>query len=215
MYKLFLFDFDGTLLNSDPMLKVTFEELYKKFKPDFHPDDSHYFEFSGPPIKETLKKQFPELDQEMILKEFRDLSYINYDLYTEVYPYVFDVLKVLKEKGIAFGMVTNKARKATNKALKLFGLETYLDYVITSDDVDNQKPNPEGIFKAMEHFGITNKKDVLYIGDSIYDLKTADNSGVDFGYVLWSPRKLPLDAKIDVKIKDYLTFAEEIKNGKV
>ena len=63
----------------------------------------------------------------------------------------------------------------------------------------------------MEHFGIKNKDDVIYIGDGMFDYLTAKNAGVNFGYVTWSPRAIALDAKIDVEIDSYSEFAEEIK----
>ena len=82
-------------------------------------------------------------------------------------------------------------------------------FCVCADEVTNLKPAPDGIYIAMKHFGITNKDDVLYIGDSIFDYLTAKNAGVDFGFVSWSPRKLPKDAKIDLLINDFKEFAKD------
>ena len=79
-----------------------------------------------------------------------------------------------------------------------------------ADDVKELKPAPEGIFKAMEHFGVKNKEDVIYIGDCYTDYISAHNAGVDFGYIAWSPRPIKDDIEIDVKIDNYARFAEEI-----
>ena len=83
------------------------------------------------------------------------------------------------------------------------------------NDVKELKPIPEGTFKAMKDFDVSNKDEVLYIGDSMFDYLTAVNAGVKFAYVSWSPRKLEKDAKIDIIIKDYKDFAEKIKNEEI
>ena len=40
-YKLYLFDLDGTLIDSDRMIIETFREIYAKYRPGFNPDDEH------------------------------------------------------------------------------------------------------------------------------------------------------------------------------
>ena len=77
-YKLYLFDLDGTLLDSDKMIIETFRELYKIYRPDFHPDDSHILQFSGPQIRESLAKEFPNEDLEKMLSEYQ--PYLRYQL---------------------------------------------------------------------------------------------------------------------------------------
>ena len=86
-YKLYLFDLDGTLFDSDPMLVETFHYLYKKYKPaDFVIDEDKIITFSGPQIKDTLNQEFPELDQDMLLQEWRVESVKNYPLFTKLFP---------------------------------------------------------------------------------------------------------------------------------
>ena len=200
-YKLYIFDLDGTLLDSDKMLIETFHYLYKIYKPaDYVIDDNKIITFSGPQIRDTLLKEFPELDQEKMLKEWRVESVKNYPKFTKLFPGSIELLSTLVEKGIPTAIYTNKHRFATDEAFKLFGISKLNLYSLAGDETPKLKPAPDGIFECMKHFGITDKSEVIYIGDTVYDYDTAMNAGVDFGLVDWTPRKLPENAKISVKI---------------
>ena len=210
-YKLYLFDLDGTLLDSDQMLVETFHYLYKVYKPkDFVVDEKKIITFSGPPIRITLANEFPELDQEELLKIWRRESIKNYPLFTKLFPGALEILSTLVEKKIKCAIVTNKHRVAADEAFKLFGIADLGIWSVSGDDIKEQKPSPEGIFLAMDHFGINDKKDVIYIGDSVYDARTAENAGVDFGLVSWTPRKLPEDSKITCKIDSFSDLARSL-----
>ena len=210
-YKLYLFDLDGTLLDSDQMLVETFQYLYKVYKPkDFVVDEKKIITFSGPPIRITLKQEFPELDQEELLKIWRKESIKNYPLFTKLFPGSLEMLSTLVEKNYKVAIVTNKHRAAADEAFKLFGIADLGIWSVSGDDIKEQKPAPEGIYLAMDHFGIKDKKDVVYIGDSVYDAKTAENAGVDFALVSWTPRKLPENAKISWKIDSYSSLVRSL-----
>ena len=210
-YKLYLFDLDGTLLDSDQMLVETFHYLYKVYKPkDFVVDEKKIITFSGPPIKITLANEFPELDQEELLKVWRKESIKNYPLFTKLFPGALEILSTLVEKDIKCAIVTNKHRHAADEAFKLFGIADLGIWSVSGDDIKEQKPSPEGIFLAMDHFGIKDKNEVIYIGDSVYDARTAENAGVDFGLVSWTPRKLPEDCKITWKIDSFSDLARSL-----
>ena len=210
MYDLILFDLDGTLLDSDQMIIETFKELYPIYRPNYHPSIEHILSFSGPQITETLKKEFPDLDQEMMLKEFRERSTRNYDKYSKLYPGVEEMLKTLCKKNVKFGVVTNKHRYATNYTYSLFKINDLIPFTICADEVKNLKPAGDGILQCMKHFGVNDKEKVLYVGDGQIDYLTAKNAGVKFGYVDWSTRKLDQDAKVDLHIQNYQQFLEEI-----
>lgn len=209
-YKLYLFDLDGTLIDSDQMLIETFRELYSIYRPSYHPSDDYIRQFSGPQITETLKKEFPDLDQKAMMNEYRERSRKYYDQYVHMFPDAKELLETLNKRGICFAVITNKHKYATEYTYKLLGLEHLNIFSICADDVKMLKPAPEGIEKAMEHFGVKNKNEVIYVGDCYTDFISAHNAGVDFGYIAWSPRPMGKDAKIDVKIENYSRFAEEI-----
>ena len=210
-YKLYLFDLDGTLLDSDQMIIETFHYLYKKYKPkDFVMDEKKLLTFSGPPIRISLKQEFPEIDQDELLKVWRKESIKNYPIYTKLFQGSLEILSTLMEKKFYVAIVTNKHRVAADEAFKLFGIADLGIYSVSGDDIKEQKPSPEGIFLAMKHFGIVDKNDVIYIGDSIYDSMTAENAGVDFALVSWTPRKLPENSKITWKIDSFSNLARSL-----
>lgn len=209
-YKLYLFDLDGTLIDSDQMLIETFHELYAKYRPGFYPDDDYIRQFSGPQITETLKKEFPNEDQTVMLDEYRNRSKKYYDQYVRLFPKAYELLEKLAKNNIPFAIITNKHRYATKYTYELLDLEKFDIFSVCADDVKNLKPAADGIYKAMEHFGIKNKDDVIYIGDCYTDYLSSKNAGVNFGYIAWSPRPIKGEIKIDINIKDYGSFAEDI-----
>ncbi len=209
-YKLYLFDLDGTLIDSDQMLIETFHELYVKYRPGFLPSDDYIRQFSGPQITETLRNEFPDEDQTVMLDEYRNRSKKYYDQYVRLFPKAYELLEKLAKNNIPFAIITNKHRYATKYTYELLDLEKFDIFSVCADDVKNLKPAADGIYKAMEHFGIENKDDVIYIGDCYTDYLSSINAGVNFGYIAWSPRPIKGEIKIDVNIKDYGTFAEDI-----
>ena len=212
-YSVILFDMDGTIANTDEMIVQTFLVLYKLYRKDAPatPIEQIYY-FSGPPIKETLKKEFPDMDQKFIWDEFHRISWELYPKYTKGYPRCRESLLYLKEKGYRLGVVTNKIHRTTEYCIKLLNLEGLFDVVIGADDVSVGKPNPEGMNKAMHTLGENNMNKVLYIGDNESDLLTANNSGCDCALVNWGPRKLPDDIKCKYRISSFDELVEAIEH---
>lgn len=208
MYKLVIFDLDGTLINSDYMIKVTILKLCELYKSSHIPSDEELVTFSGPPIYDTLHKLFPRENPDVMFEAWLKYSPKYYEEYVELYPDVIKMLKILSKK-THVAVLTNKARGATNFALDLVKITPYIEKSVCGDEVSEYKPSPEGILKLMKMFGIQNKDDVIYIGDAETDAMAAENAGIKFGYCMWSPRKLSRKYKIDEEIESYSDFAEK------
>ena len=212
MYKLVLFDMDGTIADTDGMLVATFIELYRLYRPDYQATIDHMLTFSGPPIFDTLKREFPHLDPQFAFDEFRRLSLPNYKKHVKSFPFVRELVEQLHERGIKAGIVTSKRRYPSEYTISLMKLEGVFDLLIAHDDVNMPKPNPEGIFKAMNFFGINSKKEVLFVGDTVTDYLTARNAGVDIALVTWTPRDIPSEVKADYYIDSFHNFIEVIND---
>lgn len=214
MFELVLFDLDGTIVDSDQMVVETFYDLYKIHRPDYKPTREYLLQFSGPPLKESLKKEFPSVDIQLVERQFRELSIHHYYEHVKVFPEVVDFLKSLQKNNIKIALITSKLLKPTLFTLELVRLTRYFELLITGDDVKNAKPNPEGILKAIKHFNIKNIEKVLYIGDTNYDYLAACAAGIKFAIVSWTPRQLPRDAKPHYVVRSFMEFREEIFNEK-
>ena len=206
-YSIVIFDMDGTVLNSDPMILEAMNILYDKYRDGVRTPKEKVVYFSGPPIRETLKTEFPNLDQKFIFEEFHKESYKLYKTHTFAYPHSKEVLLSLKEKGFKLAIVTNKLHSLTEYALECIDLENIFDYIVGFDDVSKPKPNGEGILKAIEHFGGT-PSGSIYIGDNKSDLDSATNAGIDCCLVNWGPRVLPKEISPKYKINSYLELED-------
>ena len=60
-YEVVLFDLDGTVLDSDPMILKTMNILYDKYRDGVRTPKEKVYYFSGPPIRDTLRNEFPHL----------------------------------------------------------------------------------------------------------------------------------------------------------
>ena len=202
-YQALLFDLDGTVADTDEMIVQTMNILYDMYRDGKRTPIEEIYYFSGPPIYDTLKKEFPNMDMEFMHKEFRRISVELYPQTVKAYPHSKETLIKLKEQGYKLGIVTNKVHSSTLLCLKLIGLEGIFDSLVCYDDVDNPKPSEEPIHKAMEELGVKNLSKVLYIGDNKLDLLTANNAGVDCALVTWGPRVLDKSLKPKMLISSY------------
>jgi len=213
-YKLIIFDFDGTLADTDEMIVRSMYYIYDKYNDGKRKSREEICYFSGPPIRETLKKELPHVDINLLMEEFKNKSISLYPTCMFMYENEMDVLKRLKEQGYILAVLTNKITKTTNYCLKLLDLDNIMNVVVGSSDVSNPKPYPEGIFKVMELSHVTDKNIVIYIGDNASDILTAVNAGVDSILVTWGPRKILEEVSPTYKANSYLEL-EEIINGKI
>ena len=206
-YSVVLFDMDGTIADTDEVILRSMYELYDLYRDGKRTPDEQIYYFSGPPITETLKKEFPHQDQKMMIQEFVRVSKIYYHKCLHEYPNCRETLLELKKAGIKLGVVTNKATPYAIKCLELVRLDDVFDYLIGYDDVVKKKPDGEGILKSAKHFNVKDLKNILYVGDNVIDLDTANNAGVDCCLVCWGPRVLPKDINPKYKIYKH----EELK----
>ena len=208
-YDVILFDMDGTVADTDPMIIEAMHILYDKYRDGNRTPDSEIVYFSGPPIRETLKKEFPNQDTDFMYKVFHDVSYGLYATHTLRYPHSKEVLLELKKEGFRLGIVTNKIHHLTEYALKCIGLEDIFEIIVGFNDVSKPKPNGEGILKALDYFKCP-KERAIYIGDNKSDYLTAVDAGVDSCLVSWGPRKVDPNLTPTFRIASYLELKENL-----
>ena len=105
---------------------------------------------------------------------------------THLFPGVREVLDALAARGWALGVVTNKPARFTVPLLAAAGIDACFAVTLSGDSLPTKKPDPAPILHAAAQTG-TPLSRVVMVGDSITDLRAAQNAGVralcvSFGY---------------------------------
>ncbi|MDD2360350.1 MAG: HAD-IA family hydrolase [Syntrophaceticus schinkii] len=190
MLKAILFDLDGTLIDSIPLIRLSFEHTFKHLGLPW--GQGEVLNTIGLPLRDVAKHYAPE-NYEEFLAVYAEFQVKTQEKLLKPFPEAKRTLNHIQEKGYRTGVVTSKRRKATRESLSLTGLDKYLEVVVAVEDAGRPKPNPDSILKALEQLDIPPAKGV-YIGDSIYDIITGKNAGVATIGVTWG-----IAAKDDLK----------------
>ncbi|MGN7941117.1 pyrophosphatase PpaX [Virgibacillus sp. 6R] len=178
-----LFDLDGTLINTNELIIESFLHTLNKYYPEKYKRED-VFPFIGPTLYETFESINPEKKEEMV-EVYRKFNHEQHDKLVTEFETVFETIQTLKEKGFKLGIVTTKIRTTVNMGLKLTKLDQFFDVVVTLDDVEHAKPNPEPIFKALEQLD-AKPEEAIMVGDNHHDIGAGKNAGTKTAGVAWS-----------------------------
>lgn len=98
-------------------------------------------------------------------------------------PGAKELLETLHGKGVKLAVVSSKPGPILEKILERQGVAHLFDFIIGADAVKKPKPDPAGIYAALQATGL-DKDRILYCGDTVIDAGAAQNAGVDFCPVL-------------------------------
>lgn len=211
-YKAIFFDLDGTLVDTDVLIIQTYLYMFKKYRPDYKPSLSELISFLGPTLKSQFPKYFKE-DLDLLIKDYVSYSHDHHPDYVRIYDGVVETLNKLKKDGYKLGVITSKFKDSMMTTLNLFDLAHLFDVFITLNDVNNPKPDPEGINKAIKIVNVISEE-ILYVGDNITDYQAAMSANVDFALVSWSVNDAKNKVNPTYLINSYQELYEVITNGK-
>ncbi len=172
-----LFDFDGTIMDTEPIVKKGIIQVIKNHKPEVEIDDQMANDFVGPPLTTTFGKFFKEDQIQTLIDEYRTINNAMHKDHVQPIDGAIEVLKTLKEQGYTLGVVSSKVKKSILFGMEFFDMEQYFDTIVGYDNVTHHKPHPEGIFKACKELGVSHDR-VVYVGDTAIDVYTGDKAGV-------------------------------------
>lgn len=180
-----LFDFDGTLLDTNDLIIQSFlSVLGKRYPGRFSQSD--VLHFIGPSLKQTFDSIDETLTEELI-QEYRTWNIEMHDQMAVEFDGVAETLRLLKVRGIKMAIVSTKRQDIVQRGLKLMGIEDVFEIVIGLDDVVNPKPDPEPILLALKQLNAT-REEALMIGDNSHDIEGGHNAGVRTAGVAWSAK---------------------------
>lgn len=185
-YPYILFDLDGTIVDTNELILQSFEHTLKEFFPGQYTRADIL-----PHMGKTLVTQMgiwgEQSQVQDMIETYRKFNLEQHDRLVAIFPNVQETLKKLHHMGCKMAIVTSKMRLTADMALKMFDLEPYMSAVITLDDTDKHKPEPEPLLLAMQKIGASPEQ-TLMVGDSPYDILGGQAAGTATCGVAWSLR---------------------------
>lgn len=188
-YKTFIFDLDGTLLNTLDDLAASTNYALRQFEMKEHPVES-IRQFVGNGVGKLIERAIPDGKDNPLYDDVLDTfrkHYMNHSLdTTRPYDGVDKMLRDLKQSGCRIAVVSNKFLAATQELCQHFFPDT-VEVAIGEHENIRRKPAPDTVREALQRLG-EGSDDAVYIGDSEVDIATAKNSGLPCISVLWGFR---------------------------
>lgn len=182
----FLFDLDGTLLDSIELIFRSYRHTLKQHRGIDGTDDM-WLEALGRPLRVQLGQFSDDATEiEAMVATYREFNFAHHDSLARPYEGVIEQIHALHDAGNTLGVVTSKLRDGALRGLRLMQIEDCFDFVVGADDVLQAKPHPEPVLRALE-LAQSAAAEAVMIGDSPHDLACGRAAGVRTAAVLWGP----------------------------
>jgi pyrophosphatase PpaX len=214
MYQLILFDLDGTVADTELVMVQTMLSFIDRYTPTQKTTLNELIKISGPPLLDTLKTYFPKENPVELAKEFAIKARTFYPKFAVAFPGIEALLAACKVQKIPVGIVTSKMRVNALFTLEVIGLKDAFPLVISLDEVNHPKPNPEGIQLALKHFNV-NAKNTLFVGDTTFDYFAGTAAGTDTALVTWGFKKFTNEIQPTMWIDHFDQLKELIHARKI
>ena len=193
IFQAVIFDLDGTLIDTIDDIGDSVNRVLSSKNFPTHAN-SAYRNFVGDGSKILIERALPEMyrNDETIAAchqaYIKDYSQ-NYNVKSELYDGVPQLLGSLVEKGLRLAVLSNKPDAITKNCVKTFLSAWDFDVVFGQRDSVPPKPNPQGAVETAQKMSIL-PSHFLYLGDTAIDMKTGISAGMFPVGVLWGFRTL-------------------------
>jgi phosphoglycolate phosphatase len=185
------FDLDGTLLDTLEEIAVSANAVLERNGYPTHDVESYRYHV-GDGVRRLVERVVPEaLQNEALVSDFAKELEAEYDRrgnrLTRIYAGIQDLLTGLSERGIPMAVLSNKPHLLTVDCMKRFFPAFHFQVVLGQQAKTPRKPDPAGAIKIAGQLGCQ-PAEILYVGDTDVDMKTAKAANMIAVGVLWGFR---------------------------
>ena len=191
---LVIFDLDGTLLDTIADLGEAVNHALAKRDLPLHTRDE-YVRKVGHGVRNLVTISLPEelqSDEALIdecLADFKAWYTAHIDVYTHPYPGMQQLLRDLHSKGVKLAVASNKFQSGTEYLVDKFFGDVPFAAILGNREGFPLKPDPAIVEECLRCAGVQRSEAIL-VGDSLTDMKTAENGGIPGIAVSWGYRDL-------------------------
>ena len=180
MMKAIIFDFDGTIIDTETAWYVVFKNAYKQYGVDLSLET--YSQCLGTNLNSFNPYTYLTTHHNisMDVEEFKKSIQVDYAKLIEneaARPGILNLLQEAKKSGLKIGLASSSHREWINKFVNILGLENYFECYCTADTVTNVKPHPELYLQALDKLGVQ-ANEAIAIEDSPNGAKAAVTAGL-------------------------------------
>lgn len=163
-----IFDLSGTLLDVSDGIFWQYEELTREFDgaPASRKEIAATMHGTTEEVIRALVKN-EAVSMDTLLERHDALRNKSLER-VQLYPGVGELLSILRRVGTRLAAVTSDDSRSI-ATLETIGIKHYFDIVVTADHVQNLKPHPEGVLRALDHLAV-DAADTALVGDTIHDI---------------------------------------------
>ena len=185
MYKLIVFDWDGTLMNSLARIASCMQAAARDLNID-PATDAQVHDVVGLALDIAIRALHPKLDPLQV--EGMRQRYSHHYVEAEASPSPFydgvpQMLQSLSESGALLSVATGKSRKGLSRVFKAHGVGELFHSSRCADET-RSKPEPDMLWDILAFHGLESNQAVM-VGDTEFDLEMASRAGVDSVGVTW------------------------------
>jgi pyrophosphatase PpaX len=185
-FRVYLFDLDGTLIDSVALILRSFHHTRLQHFGDRLPDD-YYLAILGVTLRDAFRRMVDSPDEvEAMVRTYVAHNLAHHDAMVTAYPGVSEVVRELFRRGARLALVTSKLNDNAWLGLRVVGMEDAFEVLVGADDVRRGKPDPEPVLLALDRLGVS-AADALFVGDSPHDIESGRRAGVKTAAATWGP----------------------------
>lgn len=178
--KCLIFDMDGLMFDSEVIAEMAYKKAVQEF--GYEISNEIYYQLLGRNkadahiiIKELMGEEYPAHEIHKLAHEFKYAHIQEHGL--PMKKGLMELLEFAKQKGILMAVASSSDKSIIEWYLKLGGIETYFDYIISGEQVVHSKPNPEIFLRVCRELGVT-PKEALVLEDSKNGIMAAVNGNI-------------------------------------
>jgi HAD superfamily hydrolase (TIGR01509 family) len=173
-----LFDLDGVLIDSEPLHEFSFLELSGRFGRRF--GQAELLQLKGLPelsVARAIQKSFPDLDLAIdeIIRLRLELLRSNFHR-VEMIEGALEFVQRAKAAGFRLGLTTSAARSMQRLACETFALSSYFDTVITGEDIERGKPDPQPYERTAANLALR-PDECMVVEDAVNGVRSGKAAG--------------------------------------
>ena len=191
VYKALIFDLDGTLLDTLEDIAAAANRVLETMNMPTHPVKDYRL-FVGNGMESLLTKILPEQQRTpptitKAVSRFQEDYSKNWYVKTSMYDGIAEMLNTVEAEGYPSSILSNKPEEFTRPCVEQLLPNWRFSHIFGQRQDVPKKPDPQAALEIARKLNLE-PSDILFVGDSSVDMKTATNAGMDAVGVLWGFR---------------------------